>query len=220
MTSILLIDDETDSQKNLSTNFVSQGYDYIYTVYLEEATDILKQEAIDLILLNIDSQVNYGIEICHIRRITKVPILLLSSNLNKKEILNAYNAGADDLISKPYDNDILMAKINAMIRRINKIPILNFKGLEIDDKLFEINYFGEKIPTTKKEYSLIENFLQNPNQVFSREELMMQFWKYKPTDNRTIDSHMRNIREKLRSVHFPVEKHLITVWGFGYKWVE
>ncbi|WP_191567507.1 response regulator transcription factor [Metabacillus idriensis] len=222
MRSILFIGEETHSQKQLSAMFVLQGFRFMQTIDLKEAIDLLQKEAVDLILLDIKEEHSQcGTECSHqIRSISNVPIFLISSNMNKNDILNAYHSGVDDFISKPFDIEILMAKVNTVLRRTCRISALNFKGLELDDKSYEIKYQGELIHTTKKEFSIIENFLKNLNQVFSREELIMQFWEYKIPDNRTVDSHMRNIRDKLRSVQFPVEEHLITVWGSGYKWIE
>ncbi|MCM3597923.1 response regulator transcription factor [Metabacillus idriensis] len=220
MTSILLIGEKDRGENNLSAIFISQGFNCLYTTY-EEAVALLHEKALDLILFDIENQSINGAETCHeIRCKTSVPILVLTTSDNKRDILNLYSAGADDLIRKPIDREILLAKINAVLRRFERVPTLVFKGLSLDEKLFEVKYLGELLPTTKKEYALIENFLQYPNQVFSREDLIRLFWDHKYTDCRTVDSHIRNIRGKLRSVNFPVEDHLKTVWGYGYNWIE
>jgi DNA-binding response OmpR family regulator len=219
--SILSIGEETINQKQLLVILVTQGINVTRIQDLKESNELLDEKTIDLILLHINeqSQCVTGL-IYQLRSISNVPIFLISSIMNKKDILNAYHSGADDFISEPYDIEIILAKINTVLRRANRISSLNFKGLELDNISYEIKYQGELIHTTRKEYSIIENFLQNMNQVFSREELILQFWEYKDTDSRTVDSHMRNIRNKLRNVQFPVEEHLKSVWGFGYKWIE
>jgi DNA-binding response OmpR family regulator len=86
---------------------------------------------------------------------------------------------------------------------------------------YEITYNGKKLSLTPKEFALLGLFLRHPNQVFTREQLIMTLWGYDAdTEDRTVDSHVRNLREKLRQAGFPIEKHLQTVWGIGYKWVN
>lgn len=96
---------------------------------------------------------------------------------------------------------------------------LSFNGLTIDESALEAFYKDESISLTQKEFSILGNFLKSPNKVYSRDFLLSTIWSFKTeTEDRTIDSHIRNIREKLRHVGFPVDRHLKTVWGVGYKW--
>ncbi|WP_373464703.1 response regulator transcription factor [Bacillus sp. V2I10] len=143
---------------------VKKGFRVKQTLDLLETTELLHEDAIDLILLDVKEETQYGTEFSHkTRSISNVPIFLISPNKNKNDILNAYHSGVDDFISKPYDIELLLAKINTVLRRTYRNSALKFKGLELDDKSYEIKYQGELIYTTKKEYFIIVNFLQNIN---------------------------------------------------------
>jgi DNA-binding response OmpR family regulator len=96
---------------------------------------------------------------------------------------------------------------------------LEFNGIKLDEDAFVAKYENQQIPMTPKEFSLLSLFLKNPNKVFSRDHLMSSIWSFSSdTDDRTIDSHIRNIRDKFRKFGFPIDQYLKTVWGVGYKW--
>ncbi|RJR09713.1 DNA-binding response regulator, partial [Candidatus Parcubacteria bacterium] len=117
----------------------------------------------------------------------------------------------------------LVARIEAVLRRsakeeIKEKPLL-FKGLSLDSFSYKLSYNGHPISVTPKEFSLLELFLKYPDKVFSRDHLLSTIWELKSeTENRTVDSHIRNLREKLRQAGFNVDKHLKTIWGIGYRW--
>ncbi|MBT2738808.1 response regulator transcription factor [Bacillus sp. ISL-7] len=96
---------------------------------------------------------------------------------------------------------------------------MEFKGITLNESAYIAKYKNEQIPMTPKEFSLLSLFLKNPNKVFSREHLISSIWSFKiEMEDRTIDSHIRNIREKFRNVGFPIDHHLKSIWGVGYKW--
>jgi DNA-binding response OmpR family regulator len=130
--------------------------------------------------------------------------------------------GADDYITKPFDEELLLARIEAVIRRsgVEEQKIYEFNGLTWDDHQFNVSFCGQEILLTPKEFKMVGLFLKNPQKVFSREQLIELIWGFESeTEGRTIDSHIRNIRDKCRKVGFPIDDHLLTVWGVGYKWV-
>ena len=115
----------------------------------------------------------------------------------------------------------MLARIEAILRRVNKHAYVECNGLLWDEERYVLVYNGQTLVVTPKEFSLIGTLMKNPNKVLTRELLISTLWSEDTeTEGRTIDSHIRNVREKLRGVAFPVEKHLKTVWGIGYKWEQ
>jgi DNA-binding response OmpR family regulator len=163
-----------------------------------------------------------GWETCKkIRETSNIPIIMLTARDGKDEVVKGLKMGADDYVTKPFNEDELLARMGAVMRRIQGVPeeILKFKGLILNEDAFEFTFQQQSISMTPKEFSLLALFLRNPNKVFTREHLLSTIWSFKTDiEDRTVDSHIRNIRDKLRQVGFPVEEHLKTVWGVGYKW--
>ena len=162
-----------------------------------------------------------GWETCkEIRNHWDTPIIMLTARDSKEDIVKGLKGGADDYISKPFDEEELVARIEAVLRRQkNNHGVIQFNGLSLDQDAFQLQFKGININLTPKEFGLITLFLTNQNIVFTREHLITSIWGYEvSTEDRTIDSHIRNLREKLRKAGFPAEKYLQTVWGVGYKW--
>ena len=175
----------------------------------------------DLILLDVMMPEMDGWEACQeIRKHWDTPIIMLTAMSEKSDIVKGLNIGADDYISKPFDEEELTARIEAILRRRKSEPgEISFKGLILDHDSFQLQYDGREISLTPKEFGMMSLLLNNPNKVFTREHLIVSIWGYDvATEDRTIDSHVRNLREKLRKAGFPAEDHLLTVWGIGYKW--
>lgn len=145
---------------------------------------------------------------------------MLTARDQTEDVVKGLNSGADDYITKPFSEEELLARIQAVLRRtgVEKKGI-SYKELYVNEESREVIYVGESISMTKTEFELLCLFLKHPNRVFPREDLVMLIWGYDTEiEGRTVDSHMRNVREKLRSAGFPIEQHLQTVWGVGYKW--
>jgi DNA-binding response OmpR family regulator len=156
-----------------------------------------------------------------IREISSVPIIMLTARDQKEDIVKGLQLGADDYITKPFDGNELLARVNAVLRRVKGENKIEFKGLTWSEELMQISYEGKSVSITPKEFVIIGELLKNKNRVFTRESLIEKVWGYDAeTEGRTIDSHVKNIREKLRKVGFPIEQHLQTVWGVGYKWIS
>lgn len=225
METILLVDDEPNMLDLLSLYLSPQGYKCIKTDSGENALNYLDKQDVDLVLLDIMMPEMDGWETCEeIRKRSDIPIIMLTARDDKADIVKGLKGGADDYISKPFDEDILMARIHAVLRRkrVDKNnKKIEFHGLSLDLDAYRIQYDDQDIVLTPKEFSLLTVFLTNQNMVFTREHLLVTVWGYDgATEDRTIDSHIRNLREKLRNVGFPVFKYLQTVWGIGYKWSE
>ncbi len=145
---------------------------------------------------------------------------MLTAMSEKSDIVKGLKHGADDYITKPFDEEELTARIEAVLRRQkNECKKISFRGLTLDLDSFQTRYNEIEIALTPKEFEMISLFLNNQNKVFTREHLITSIWGYDgSTEDRTIDSHVRNLRVKLRKAGFPADDYLITVWGIGYKW--
>lgn len=221
MKTILLVDDEQMMLDLLSLYLTPLGYSCVKTDSAKAAINYLELHSVDLILLDIMMPEMDGWETCkHIRKKWETPIIMLTAMSEKSDIVQGLRNGADDYVSKPFDEEELIARIEAVLRRQKKdTGKILFHGLLLDQDSFLLQYSGTEITLTPKEFSLMSLFLTNQNKVFTREHLITSIWGYEvATDDRTIDSHVRNIREKLRKAGFPAENHLLTVWGVGYKW--
>jgi DNA-binding response OmpR family regulator len=223
MATILLVDDETRMLDLLSLYLTPLGYVCIKRTSGSEAISYLESHDADLVLLDVMMPELDGWETCvEIRKHWDIPVIMLTARSEKPDVVRGLKGGADDYITKPFDEGELVARIEAVLRRQSaRTPILTFKGLKLNIDSYEVQFNGTIIPLTPKEFALLSLFLQNSNKVFTREHLITTIWGYGVnTEDRTIDSHVRNLRDKLRKAGFAADDHLSTVWGVGYKWVE
>ncbi|MEH7887122.1 response regulator transcription factor [Bacillus sp. JJ1609] len=223
METILLIDDETRMLDLLSLYLTPLGYKCVKQTSALDAISYLDENHADIILLDVMMPEMDGWEACReIRKHWDIPVIMLTARSEKPDIVKGLKIGADDYVTKPFDEGELIARIEAVLRRNSgKSPILSFKGLNLNMDSYDLQYNGASIPLTPKEFSLLNLFLQNRNKVFTREHLISNIWGHGvATEDRTIDSHVRNLREKLRKAGFSADDYLITVWGVGYKWLE
>lgn len=223
MATIILVDDETRMLELLSLYLAPLGYKCIKQTSALDALSYLEANNADLILLDVMMPEMDGWEACReIRKHWDIPIIMLTARSEKLDIVKGLKIGADDYVTKPFDEGELIARIEAVLRRNSgKSPIISFKGLNLNMDSYDLQFNGASIPLTPKEFSLLNLFLQNRNKVFTREHLISNIWGYGvATEDRTIDSHVRNLRDKLRKAGFSADDYLITVWGVGYKWLE
>jgi len=223
MRTILLVDDEPLMLDLLSLYLSPLGYNCVTMTSAIDAITFLERNKADLILLDVMMPEMDGWEACReIRKHWEVPIIMLTARSEKPDVVKGLKTGADDYITKPFDEEELIARIEAVLRRNTSMNgKLLFHGLVLDLNAFVLQYNHKDIPLTPKEFAMIELFLNHMNKVFSREHLINSIWGYGvSTEDRTIDSHVRNLRDKLRKAGFPADNHLVTVWGIGYKWDE
>ncbi|MGM0876817.1 MAG: response regulator transcription factor [Bacillota bacterium] len=224
MKTVLLIDDEQRMLDLLSLYITAYDYKCIKKTSGKDGINFLEKQKVDIVILDIMMPEMDGWTTCEkIREISNVPIIMLTARSDKEDVVKGLKKGADDYLSKPFNEQELLARIEAVIRRsseqVKEEEAVTFKGLTLDQSTFQVSYLNEGISMTPKEFALLGLFLNYPNKVFSREHLLSTLWGLRAeTEDRTIDSHIRNIREKLRHASFSVDKHLKTVWGIGYKW--
>ncbi|WP_043929925.1 response regulator transcription factor [Bacillus sp. EB01] len=221
MKKVVLIDDEERMLDLISLYLMPKGYRCIKFTSPLAALDYLETEGAELVLLDVMMPEMDGWETCQeIRRHWDIPIIMLTARTEKTDIVRGLKLGADDYVQKPFDAEELIARLEAVLRRKGPSNItLSFKGLVLNQDSFELSFEGRPVSLTPKEFAMLSLFMQNKNKVFSREHLLTTIWGHSVvTEDRTIDSHVRNLRDKLRKAGFPVDDYLSTVWGVGYKW--
>ncbi|MGB6406323.1 MAG: response regulator transcription factor [Planococcus donghaensis] len=222
MHKVLLVDDEKRMLDLVALYLRPHNYICTKADNGKQALELLEKESFDLVLLDIMMPDMDGWEVCRdIRKFSDVPIIMLTAREQQEDIVKGLRLGADDYMTKPFGEEELLARMEALLRRSAPTKRIEFKGLLWDEESFELNYEQKSIRLTPKEFSMLGLLMKNPNKVFERDRLLELVWGYdSETEGRTVDSHVRNIREKVRQAGFPVDDHFLTVWGIGYKWVH
>ena len=218
---ILLVDDEKRMLDLLDLYLSPQGYHCIKCESGLSALQYLEKNKADLVLLDIMMPEMDGWETCkQIREFSNIPIIMVTARDQTLDKVKGLKMGADDYITKPFDESELLARIEAVLRRsVGKRSKLEFQGLVWDEDQHKVQYKNQLICLTPKEFAVLGLFLKHQNRVFNRGQIIVSLWGYDAiTEERTIDSHIKNIREKLRKAGFPIDQFLQTVWGVGYKW--
>lgn len=219
---ILVVDDEDRIRRLIRMYLEREDFVVEEAENGKEALDLALENDYDVILLDIMMPEMDGWTLCEaIRKKSDVPIIMLTARDQQDDIVRGLKLGADDYITKPFHEAELVARMEALLRRQKPVGNVRFKGLIWNEETFELNYEGKVIKLTPKEFHMIGYFLRHPERVFSREHLIELVWGIDShLDSRTVDSHVRNMRDKIRRAGFPVEDHLMTVWGIGYKWIH
>ncbi|WP_170007218.1 response regulator transcription factor [Bacillus fonticola] len=220
--SAVIVDDQKRMRELLELT-LEEHYECILFDTGLDAIHYVKNNQCDVVLLDVMMPGLTGWEICQqLRDVSDVPIVMITARTETEDIVKGLRLGADDYVTKPFKEEELLARMEAVQRR-KKMQTTQEqigKGLQLDELSHTVAYNGQLIPVTHKEFELLQLFIQHPNQVLKREQLITRAWGYSTfTDDRTVDSHIRNLREKLRHVGFPVAETLLTVWGVGYRWV-
>ncbi|WP_431030503.1 response regulator transcription factor [Lysinibacillus sp. LZ02] len=223
MQTILLVDDEQRMLDLVELFLIPQGYTCIKETSAKHAIEILKKEKVHLVLLDVMMPEIDGWEVCKsIRKFSSVPIIMLTARTNKIDLVKGLNTGADDYITKPFDERELVARVNALLRRVSdetSQTSVAYNDYILDTETYSLKYLERTVQLTLKEFYIMKALISRPTKTYTREELLQIAWEYETeTDNRTVDSHIRNLREKLKKAGFPTDEFLITVWGIGYKW--
>lgn len=223
MQTILLVDDEQRMLDLIELFLIPQGYKCIKETSSRNAIEILKKEQINLILLDVMMPELDGWEVCKlIREFSNVPIIMLTARTDKLDLVKGLNTGADDYITKPFDDRELIARVNALLRRTSNETnhtSITYDDFILDTEMYSLRYLDRKIQLTMKEFTIIKALISRPFKTYTREELLQVAWEYETeTDIRTVDSHIRNLRDKLKKARFPTDRFLKTTWGIGYKW--
>jgi len=219
---ILVVDDEELLVKGIRFNLQNDGYQVACGYNGADAVALARQESPDLIILDVMMPEMDGLTACSkIREFSNVPIILLTAKANDMDKLMGFENGADDYLTKPFNILELKARIKAMLRRTGSVNteqnnVLTIGTISLDMDARNAYRGGKIVELTAKEFDVIEFLMRNPNHVYSREALLDTIWSYEyRSDIRTVDVHIRRLREKLEEN--PAEpNYIMTKWGVGY----
>ena len=216
---ILVVDDE-DRMRKLVRDFLSKkGYIVLEAADGEEAVDIfLREKELSMILLDVMMPKMDGWQVCReIRQYSNIPIVMLTARADERDELLGFELGVDEYISKPFSPKILVARVEALLRRSGKdgsADVLEAGGIVVDKTAHRVTIDGKEVELSFKEFELLSYFLENEGIALSREKILNGVWNYDYFgDARTIDTHVKKLRSKMGE-----KGELIrTVWGLGYK---
>lgn len=221
---VLIADDEPQIREILSIYFKKEGFKVIEAADGAEALVQVQAGKPDIILLDIMMPVLDGLEVCkQVRKISDVPIIMLTAKDSDDDRILGLEIGADDYISKPFNTREVVARVKAVLRRTNASmsgqnkQVLEYPNLMINLSEYRVVAFGREITFTAKEMELLWCLASNPGIVFSRNQLLEKIWGYTYYgDTRTVDTHIKRVRHKL---DIPPDStwDIMTVWGVGYK---
>ena len=219
---ILVIDDEKLLVKGIKFNLENDGYEVVTGADGMDAVELAAAGDIDLIVLDLMMPRMDGLEACtKIREFSGVPIIMLTAKSEDMDKLMGFEHGADDYLTKPFNILELKARIRALLRRAGstgkqQADVLACDHISIDRSARNAYNDGRLVDLTQKEFDLVELLMRNPNRVYSREALLDAIWGYdNSSDIRTVDVHIRRLREKLERTPASPE-HIMTKWGVGY----
>ena len=218
---ILVVDDDTNICEIIRLYLEKEGYDVIIVNDGKSALEKFKEQAPMLVLLDIMLPILDGRQVCsEIRRISNIPIIMLTAKGETFDKVLGLELGADDYIVKPFEAKELVARIKAVLRRYNnKDDVekeITFPNMTINLSTYELKLGGKTVEVPPKELELLYFLCANKNKVFTREQLLEQVWGFDYFgDSRTVDVHVKRIREKIET--YENGWTLKTVWGVGYK---
>lgn len=215
---VLVVDDEARMRKLVKDFLTVKGFQVLEAGDGEEAVDIFfKQKDIALIILDVMMPKRDGWEVCKtIRQYSKVPIIMLTARSEERDELQGFKLGVDEYISKPFSPKILVARVEAILRRSNMTvkEISDIGGICLDKPAHQVTIDGKPIDLSYKEFELLNYFIDNQGIALSREKILNNVWNYDYFgDARTIDTHVKKLRSKMGEKG----NYIKTIWGMGYK---
>ena len=218
---VLIVEDESNIAELINLYLKKEGYETMIAEDGGKALELYRLFRPDLVLLDIMLPVMDGWAVCaKIRETDKTPIIMLTAKGETTDKVTGLEMGADDYIVKPFEMTELLARVHAVLRRLGgdeaKARCLSFDGLVINLDSYELEVRGKRVDTPPKELELLYHLASSPNRVFTRNQLLDEVWGFDYFgDSRTVDVHIKRLREKLEGVSD--QWSLKTVWGVGYK---
>ena len=215
---ILVVDDESRMRKLVKDFLQREGYSVLEAGDGMEAMDIFYEQKIDRVILDVMMPRMDGWQTCReIRRDSTVPIIMLTARSEERDELQGFELGVDEYISKPFSPKILVARVGALLKRIYGTDAeekMEAGGIELDKAAHQVQVDGKSIDLSYKEFELLTYFLENQGIALSREKILNNVWNYDYFgDARTIDTHVKKLRNKLGDKG----NYIKTIWGMGYK---
>ncbi|MBM7661180.1 two-component system response regulator ResD [Bacillus mesophilus] len=226
---ILVVDDEERIRRLLKMYLEREGYQTEEAEDGNEALEKAMSKDYDLILLDVMMPGKDGIEVCkELREFKATPIIMLTAKGEEVNRVQGFEVGTDDYIVKPFSPREVVLRVKALLRRSSQTSYLHtetttkdvlvFPHLTIDNDAHRVTADGREVGLTPKEYELLYFLAKSPDKVYDREQLLKEVWHYEFFgDLRTVDTHVKRLREKLNKVSEKAAKMIITVWGVGYK---
>lgn len=219
---VLVVDDDTNIVELIRLYLEKENFDVVTAYNGQSALDAFKAQAPSLVILDLMMPVMDGWQVCReIRRISNIPIIMLTAKGETFDKVLGLELGADDYMVKPFDTKELVARVKAVLRRFEAKDIqtnkeLVYPNMTINLTNYELKLAGNTTEIPPKELELLYFLASNPNRVFTREQLLEEVWGFDYFgDSRTVDVHIKRLREKLEGVEGTWQ--LKTVWGVGYK---
>lgn len=217
MANILVAEDEKNMQDIIAEYMKKGGHTCLTADDGVDALLLLKSTSIDLLILDVMMPHLDGFAVCRLaREMGNVPVVMLTARSSEEDKLKGYEYGADDYMTKPFSPKVLLAKVNALLRRSSPVPFdtLLAGKTALWPASHKVYVDGREVTLTHKEYELLHFFMTNPGQIFSREQLLNRIWGYEfEGTTRTVDAHIKNLRQKLGSEG----KNIVTLIRSGYK---
>lgn len=216
---ILVVDDESRMRKLVKDFLVKSNYDVIEAEDGSAALDIFfSQKDIALVILDVMMPKVDGWEVCReIRAYSRVPIIMLTAKADERDELQGFQLGVDEYISKPFSPKILVARVEAILRRTNQVSndeVMEVGGIQLNKAAHLVMIDGEPVDLSYKEFELLTYFMENRGIALSREKILNNVWNYDYFgDARTIDTHVKKLRNKMGEKGDLIK----TIWGMGYK---
>ena len=216
---ILVVDDESRMRKLVRDFLVKRDFDVVEAGDGEEALDLFYADKdISLIILDVMMPKMNGWEVCReIRETSKVPIIMLTAKGDESDELTGFELGVDEYISKPFSPRILVARVEAILRRTNQLATeghMELGGICLDKAAHTVTIEGKNVDMSYKEFELLTYFMENEGIALSREKILNHVWNYDYFgDARTIDTHVKKLRSKMGEKG----EYIKTIWGMGYK---
>lgn len=217
---ILIVEDDTHLTDLLRLTLENAGFRVAVATDGARGLSLVRAAQPALVVLDLALPTMDGMEVCReIRRESSVPIVMLTGRSEALDRVAGLEAGADDYVTKPFSPLELVARIRAILRRVDGSTArrLDFPGLTIDIDRREVSVYGETVALAPKEFDLLVHLAQHPGRAFSRDELLRDVWEYAHhLEGRTVDEHVRRLRTKVESRSHPY-RYIRTVWSIGYK---
>lgn len=216
---IMIVDDESRMRKLVKDFLTKKNFQVLEAGDGEEAMDIFyKEKDIALLILDVMMPKMDGWQVCReIRQYSKVPIIMLTAKSDEKDELQGFDLGVDEYITKPFSPKILVARVEAILRRSNVLAAddtMEAGGIELNKAAHEVLIDGKSVELSYKEFELLAYFMSNQGVALSRERILNNVWNYDYFgDARTIDTHVKKLRSKLGAKG----EYIKTIWGMGYK---
>ena len=219
MSTILIIEDDTNINQMLTKLLTNNGY-AVKNAYSGTEGVLVHGDDVNLILLDLMLPGKSGDQIIgELKAKNNIPVIIMSAISDVGKKLDLFRFGANDYVTKPFNNDELLARIKVWLREGNMTDskILKFKDIELNKSNFQVKCNGIEIKLTKKEFDLLKLFIENENRTLTKSVIFEQVWDYENgADDNTLNVHISKIKNKLRECN-PSEEYIETVWSIGYR---